>query len=40
MAVMKLAEKHSRAKLEAVCTKVLKYTNALSHKNIKIYLRL
>lgn len=35
MAVMKLAEKHSRAKLEAVCTKALKYTNAPSYKNIK-----
>ena len=35
MAVMKLAEKHSRTKLEAVCTKALKYTNAPSYKNIK-----
>ena len=35
MAVMKLAEKHSRAKLEAVCTKALKYANAPSYKNIK-----
>ena len=35
MAVMKLAEKHSRTKLEAVCTKALKCTNAPSYKSIK-----
>ena len=35
MGVMKLADKHSRAKLEAVCTKALRYANAPSYKSIK-----
>ena len=35
MGIMKLADKHSRAKLEAVCTKALNYSNAPSYKSIK-----
>ena len=35
MGIMKLAEKHSRAKLEAVCSKALTYSSAPSYKSIK-----
>jgi hypothetical protein len=35
MGVMRLADKHSKAKLEAVCTKALKFTAAPSYKGIK-----
>ena len=35
MGVMKLSQKHSALKLEAVCRKALKYSNAPSYKSIK-----
>lgn len=35
MGLLKLAEKYSKAKLEAACKKALTYTNSPSYKSIK-----